>query len=352
MIGLSLKRGPRCCLCYGPRRSLNRPWASGKGKAKVLLYDVNGNAHKVSLHNALYVPSYKQDIFSVQAATEKGANVSFTPDFAELKAPDGITFDIQKRGRLYFLNSTVTGKGSTHTLEGWHKILGHCNVRDVLDLEQVVDGMKISNKSDFKCETCVMGKMPQYRNREPDERATAPLQQVYCDLAGPVDPVAREGFRYALSFVDDFSGLNMVYFLKSKGDTVRATERFIADCTPYGKVKCIRSDNGGEFTSESFESLLVKNCIKHEKTAPHSPHQNGTVERSWRSLFDMSRCLLLEAKLPKELWTYATMTSAYIRNRCYNPRIGKTPFEAFTGQKPDLSGMHVFGTVCYASVQN
>ena len=155
---------------------------------------------------------------------------------------------------------------------------------------------------------------------------------MHCDLAGPIDPVAKDGFRYALSFVDDYSGLNMVYFLKQKSDAVTATERFLADCAPYGNVKCIRSDNGGEFIREKFESVLVKNQIKHEKSAPYSPHQNGTVERAWRSLFDMARCLLLESALPKDMWAYAVMSAVYIRNRCYNPRTGKTPFEAFTGQ--------------------
>ena len=37
---------------------------------------------------------------------------------------------------------------------------------------------------------------------------------------------------------------------------------------------------------------------------------------------------------------------------CYNPRTGKTPYECMTGIKPNLSNMHVFGSVCYAFVQN
>ncbi|CAB4030147.1 uncharacterized protein K02A2.6-like, partial [Paramuricea clavata] len=51
------------------------------------------------------------------------------------------------------------------------------------------------------------------------------------------------------------------------------------------------------------------------------------------------------------LWTYAVMASAYIRNRCFNDRLGKTPYEALTGIKPNLNNMHVFGAVCYAYVQ-
>jgi hypothetical protein len=97
--------------------------------------------------------------------------------------------------------------------------------------------------------------------------------------------------------------------------------------------------------------LLIKNHIKHEKSAPYSPHQNGTAERGWRTLFEMSRCLLLNAKLPKELWNYAVMTSTYIRNRCYNSRINQTPYEAFTGRKPNISNMHIFGSKCYTYEQ-
>ena len=61
----------------------------------------------------------------------------------------------------------------------------------------------------------------------------------------------------------------MIYFIRQKSDTFKATEKFLADSAPYGKVKCLRSDNGTEFTSESFQNLLLKHSIKHEKSAPY-----------------------------------------------------------------------------------
>jgi transposase InsO family protein len=323
----------------------------GKGNACVKLYDVNGNSHNVVLENALYVPSFKQNIFSVQAAAENGASMLFTGNHSELQTHDGTIFDIKKHGRLYYLNNTIPSNVSTRTSEDWHRTFGHCNMRDVLNLENVVEGMTIK-KRDFDCSTCTLGKMPEFRNREADERASTVLELVHCDLAGPIDPVAKDGFRYAISFVDDYSGINMIYFLKRKSDTVQATEKFIADSSPYGTIKRLRTDNGTEFTCANFKSLLIKNKIKHEKSAPYSAHQNGTVERVWRSIFDMARCLLLESNVPKTFWTYAVMTSVHIRNRCYNKRLGKTPYEAFTGRKPNVSNMHVFGTVCFSHVQN
>src|SRR6218665_889208 len=112
----------------------------------------------------------------------------------------------------------------------WHMILGHCNVKDLLKLEFVVDGMKITDKSEFQCDVCILGKMTQSFNRQSDIRATKPLELVHCDLSGPITPVARNGFRYAASFVDDYSGACTVYFLRQKCDVIHATEKFLADC--------------------------------------------------------------------------------------------------------------------------
>lgn len=135
------------------------------------------------------------------------------------------------------------------SMNGWHQILGHCNYDDIKKLDHVVDGMKVRDKSSSKpndCNVCILGKLAQYRNRKPDARATAPLDSVHTDLAGPVDPASKEGFKYSLAFTDDFSGAVFVYFLRNKSDTVAATERFLAHLAPYGKMKCMRSDNGGE----------------------------------------------------------------------------------------------------------
>ena len=325
---------------------------SGKGVAKVKLYDVNGSPRDLVLNNALYVPSYKQDIFSVNAAVEEGGSISLDKQNKRFKSSDGATFNIEQVGRLYYLNSISSSKNNASTLLEWHRILGHCNFSDIKKLESVVDGMKITSHEEKECKTCTAGKMSQTRNRNPDTRAKAPLELVHTDLAGPITPVGKDGFIYAMSFVDDYSGVIMIYFLKNKTDAIGATQQFLADIAPIGKVKCIRSDNGGEFISSKFKSILRENQIKHQTCAPYSPHQNGTAERAWLSLFSMARCLLIDAKLPKMLWTYAVMTAAYIRNRCFNDRLGKTPYEALTGLRPNLNSMHVFGSVCYAYIQN
>ncbi len=51
--------------------------AERRGDAEVCLIDSRGQHHNMTLRQALYIPSYPQDIFSVKAATASGATVIF-----------------------------------------------------------------------------------------------------------------------------------------------------------------------------------------------------------------------------------------------------------------------------------
>ena len=59
--------------------------------------------------------------------------------------------------------------------------------------------------------------------------------------------------------------------------------------------------------------------------------------------------MLADAKLPHKFWAEALSTAAYLRNR--SPTIAvedMTPFEAWTGVKPDVKHLRVFGYTAYA----
>lgn len=56
--------------------------------------------------------------------------------------------------------------------------------------------------------------------------------------------------------------------------------------------------------------------------------------------------------LPKNIWTYAILTAAYIRNRCFNEKIDSTPFQQITRKKPNIANMQPFGSTCFCLVQN
>lgn len=65
-------------------------------------------------------------------------------------------------------------------------------------------------------------------------------------------------------------------------------------------VKALRSDHGGEFTLQAFNSF----CEEHDKhgklTAPHTPEQKGVAARKNRTVVDMARSMFLRKNLPNQ----------------------------------------------------
>ena len=97
----------------------------------------------LSATNALYIPTFKQNIFLVQAATKNGAHISFERDNCQLIYPNGAVFNITQWGRLYYLKNIVSVGNATYDLHTWHKILGYSNETDIKKLPDLVKGMKI-----------------------------------------------------------------------------------------------------------------------------------------------------------------------------------------------------------------
>ncbi|GKA46788.1 retrovirus-related pol polyprotein from transposon TNT 1-94 [Tanacetum coccineum] len=62
----------------------------------------------------------------------------------------------------------------------------------------------------------------------------------------------------------------------------------------WKKLKCIRSDNGGEYIGP-FDAYCREHGIQHQKTPPKTPQFNGLAERMNRTLVERVRCLLSHA---------------------------------------------------------
>ena len=137
-----------------------RGLAQKKGTASVNLKDNEGRIHACKLFNTLYVPSFKQNLFSVQAALANGAEINFKENDTSLRSGN-TKFDFLKKGKLYFLKTYVATSTAKvcRSLQEWHTIMGHCNKEDILKLESVTKGMNISDKKDFNCDVCVKSKM-------------------------------------------------------------------------------------------------------------------------------------------------------------------------------------------------
>lgn len=69
---------------------------------------------------------------------------------------------------------------------------------------------------------------------------------MHTDVCGPMRVTSCGGARYLVLFIDDFSRMMVVYFLKSKGEVYNAYESFVAisERQTSKKLKMLRSDNG------------------------------------------------------------------------------------------------------------
>jgi transposase InsO family protein len=78
------------------------------------------------------------------------------------------------------------------------------------------------------------------------------------------------------------------------------------------KIKCLRSDNRGEFNSKEFMEYFNSHGIKRQFFIARTPQQNGVVERKNRKVQEMAQTMLMDSKLTDILWTQAVHTTVHI----------------------------------------
>jgi transposase InsO family protein len=184
-------------------------------------------------------------------------------------------------------------------------------------------------------------------------RATKPLEIVHSDVCGPMRTTSLGGARYFVTYIDDFSRKVWVYSLKSKGECLEKFKEFkaLVETQSEHKIKVFRSDNGGVHISKEFQGFLQAHGIEKQTSTPYRPQQNGVAERANRTFVEMPRSMLHAQNLKKSLWAEAVVNAAYTRNRCPSRTLPSiTPEEAWSGRKPCISHMGVFGCIAYAMV--
>jgi transposase InsO family protein len=69
----------------------------------------------------------------------------------------------------------------------------------------------------------------------------------------------------------------------------------------------LRTDRGGEFTSDKFKDFCNEHGIKRQLTTAYTPRQNGVSERKNRTLMNMVRSMLAGRCVPKRFWPEAVV---------------------------------------------
>jgi hypothetical protein len=85
---------------------------------------------------------------------------------------------------------------------------------------------------------------------------------------------------------------------------------------------------------------------------PNDPQQNGVAERRNRTLMDMVRSMLNYSTLQVSLWMEALKITVHILNQVPSKSVPKTPYEMWTGRKPTLNYLHVWGCPAEAKLFN
>jgi transposase InsO family protein len=94
-------------------------------------------------------------------------------------------------------------------------------------------------------------------------------------------PQARDGSLYFVTYTDEASNYSVVVNLRSKADTLTSFKNVLArmERASGSKLKALRTDGGGEYTSAAFKCYLLDKGIDHIITAPGTPQDNGGAER-------------------------------------------------------------------------
>ncbi|CAL2229802.1 unnamed protein product [Prunus armeniaca] len=332
------------------------------GKGTLVIKTKLGKKH---IHEVMLVPGLEENLLSVGQMMEHGYHLVFGGNVVSVYDNQSLEILIVKvqmtNNRCFPLTmmpaSELVLKASvTHCLQTWHKRLGHLNERSMKLLENqgMVHGLPHLEQMSVVCDGCMQGK--QHRDSFPLEstwRASNPLELVHTDICGRMKTESLSGNMYFLLFTDDYTRMSWVYFIRNKSSALECFMKFKAmtELQSGFKIKSLRSDRGGEFLSGEFNRFCEESGIQRQLTVAYSPQQNGVAERKNRTVVEMAKSMLHEKGVPYEFWAEAINTAVYLLNRCPTKALNKvTPFEAYTGRKPGIAHLKIFGSPCHVLI--
>ncbi|KAK2429799.1 secreted RxLR effector protein [Trifolium repens] len=312
----------------------------------------------IQLKNCYYVPAISRNIISVSCLDKFGFSFMIKNNCCSIYLNNILYANAQMYNGLYVLDlETPVYNINTKRMKPnelnpsylWHCRLGHINERRISKLHK--DGLldSFDYESYDTCRSCLIGKMTKAPFKGKGERANDLLALIHTDVCGPLNIPARGGFTYFITFTDDFSRYGYVYLMKHKSESFEKFKEFKNEVqNQLGKnIKTLRSDRGGEYLSLEFNDHLKECGIVSQLTPPGTPQWNGVSERRNRTLLDMVRSMMSHADLPNSFWGHALLTEAYTLNHVPSKKVEKTPYEIWSGKKPHLSFMKVWGCEVY-----
>ena len=138
------------------------------------------------------------------------------------------------------------------------------NPISIRNMKKVRGLPKLKKPKNMICKQCQLGKMTRSSSKRKTYTSKEILEIVHTDLCGPIDVQSYKGDKYIMLFVDDYSRMMTIMFLKHKFDAFQMFKWYLGRVEKEkGKsMKCLRLDRGGEFTSNKFEMFCNDRGIK------------------------------------------------------------------------------------------
>lgn len=328
---------------------------------------INGKLHRdVEFARVLHVPDLCNNLLAVLYLTcQKGFNVHILSDRMEFHRQGSLLFtaSVTDNGIGYLNGSTVDIFENVHLASTlpldlilWHRRLAHHNYAGIKRMinHNLVDGLTLVSKTppDPICEPCLAGKMHANPFPSSEYRASQPLELVHSDLHQLKD-TSIKGFKYWITFIDDYSRFKVVIPLKLKSGALAAFKDYKAwaENQTGRTIKGCRCDKGGEYMSNEYINYLNSLGIYKQYTVRNRPQQNGVAEHANRTLAERITAMLDEASVSRAYWVECLAALVHVHNRCESSAVEKTPYEMLFKQKPDVSHLKVWGCLAYVHVQ-
>ena len=316
----------------------------------------------LNLKNVYYVPSVFRNILSVSCLDADGFCFEISNScmvirkdnifYANAFISNGLyLLDIKDDKQLLNVNNKRLKSSQTDETLLWHHRLGHINERRMKKLQQTNLFDSFGDTAIGTCDSCLTGKMTKSPFKKKGVRAKDLLELIHSDVCGPMSQSARDGYRYFITFTDDYSRYGYVYLMRHKSEAFDKFKEYKNEVENQldKRIKALRTDRGGEYLSNEFSTYLKECGIVPQLTPPGTPQWNGVSERRNRTLLDMVRSMMCQAELPLYFWGYALQTAAHTLNIVPTKSVERTPHELWKGYPPSLTYLRIWGCEAYVT---
>jgi transposase InsO family protein len=155
---------------------------------------------------------------------------------------------------------------SNDLCEIWHRRMAHLHHGALRVLRELVTGVPdFSSEHHELCKGCILGKYTKTTFPSSDSRAAEIVDLIHSDVCGPMSSTSLTGSLYYVVFIDDFSQKSWIFFCQFQ------EFKALVENQTGKKIRVLRWDNGGEYTSKEFMDFCAGEGIRRELTIPYNP---------------------------------------------------------------------------------